>query len=358
MKKSILPFFCVLALVGACRTAGEELSILSYNVQNLFDAVDDGGEYREFRVTNGLWDEGRYHAKLEAIGNTIGAVDPPPAVIVLQEVESRAVVDTLMETYVRRGEYTTVAAYESPGSATQVVVATRLPVLDIRTHVISGERTAGLRPIVEVHIRSDDGVFALFANHWKSRRGGVAETEPLRRLAASLVAGRIRALETEGAADGFFVVGDLNTVADPPEAIGLVPALSAADASGYPASPGAPIVVAGNNLAAATSSPAATVLVDPWLTTPQPGSYAFSGRWERIDKILYRLGQLTEPGGTGMPYTPLFEVLRPAELCRADGTPRPFDADTRSGYSDHFPVWLRFLDTASSGGTTRTAPVM
>ena len=342
MRKSVLPLFCVLVLFGACRTAGEELSILSYNVQNLFDAVDDGGEYREFRVASGLWGEGRYHAKLEAIGNVLAGVEPAPAVIVLQEVEDRAVVDTLFETYVRRNGYSVVGGYESPGSATEVVVVSRLPVLNVRTHVISGPGTAGLRPIAEVHIRSTDGVFALFANHWKSRRGGIAHTEPLRRLAASLVSGRVNALAAEGSIDGFFVVGDLNTVADPPEVHADVPALTAIGSSGDPVSSGAPIVTGADHYEVSAvrgrDGAPGTVMVDPWHTTTDPGSYAFDGRWERIDKILYLLG---DSWAAGVLPTAQFSVLRPSELCRSDGTPRPFDADTRSGYSDHFPVWLR-----------------
>ncbi|MFW6293761.1 MAG: hypothetical protein ACOC7V_15760, partial [Spirochaetota bacterium] len=62
--------------------------IIAYNVQNLFDGTDHGGEYPEFRASAG-WDRGDYYERLERLGEAIRRTSRRlPDVVVLSEVES------------------------------------------------------------------------------------------------------------------------------------------------------------------------------------------------------------------------------------------------------------------------------
>ena len=79
------------AALAACAPAAEDdaetLRVLSYNVQNLFDDVEDGREYPEFRAPGGS--SAHFDTKVGNIARVIRNAAPrPPHVIALQEVES------------------------------------------------------------------------------------------------------------------------------------------------------------------------------------------------------------------------------------------------------------------------------
>ena len=76
---------------------------MSYNVENLFDCVDDSlTNDAEFLPTSDRrWTHGRYRRKIDAIGRAIiaaGDTDQPPALVALCEVEN----DTVMTDLTRR----------------------------------------------------------------------------------------------------------------------------------------------------------------------------------------------------------------------------------------------------------------
>jgi len=52
--------------------------LVTYNVENLFDAVADGGEYAQFRDAT-RWGEAAYHRKLAAVADALYTVAPRPA---------------------------------------------------------------------------------------------------------------------------------------------------------------------------------------------------------------------------------------------------------------------------------------
>ena len=74
-------------LLTCCSALACTIAVVSYNVQNLFDATDDGGESREFTRAGG-WTSDLYMAKLRAIGSALRAAERGGAdLVAMQEVE-------------------------------------------------------------------------------------------------------------------------------------------------------------------------------------------------------------------------------------------------------------------------------
>ena len=117
------------SILGGCGRAADQLAIVSYNVQNLFDDQLDGGEYSEFRPENG-WDDEQFHAKMKRISEALrlsGDNGSLPDVAVLHEVENRAALVKLNELYLDRA-YRNVLHLSRPGDAVQSAVLSRLPI--------------------------------------------------------------------------------------------------------------------------------------------------------------------------------------------------------------------------------------
>ena len=59
------------ALFFAVFAAGAELKIATFNAQNLFDAKNDGSEYKDFVVGKSEWNEKKASAKFKAVSAKI-----------------------------------------------------------------------------------------------------------------------------------------------------------------------------------------------------------------------------------------------------------------------------------------------
>ena len=328
-------------LLTACGSAGSTLTVVSYNVQNLFDATDDGGEYREFTAAGG-WNEALYTAKLRAIGSALRRAVPAGAdLVALQEVEHAGAARRLVNLELSRQGYRHVAWLPDPRSANGPVVLSKLPVRRVGALWVEGSPEQPLRPILEVEVALGETVDApslfLFNNHWKSRYGGAAESERYRRLAAATLAERLREIYLADPEADVIVAGDLNVSVDEYErrdgryVTALMPAAAAAE--------GALAVTA-----AVPSSAAPLALFSPWYAyrdagrAPE-GSYRYRGTWESIDHLLLGPGLFD---GVGVSYagSDRFAVISDG-LLDATGGPRRFiGGPWPGGYSDHLPLRL------------------
>jgi endonuclease/exonuclease/phosphatase family metal-dependent hydrolase len=280
------------------------VTVVSYNVQNLFDGVSQGTEYPAFDPEQGQYGSEDYHRRLETLGALLsGAFPQAPSVLVLQEVENRRVAADLLEAAGWTHAYEHLLFDPAPVGSVGVAVASALPVCEVRSHrsVYNGRAD---RTILEVRMSAGGaepgaGEIVLFANHWKSRRPSREATEPRRLLAAAAVGFRL----SETQADLFLVVGDLNT-----------------------------------------ETPSLPGFSQPWDTSGRPGSYAYRGDWERLDHVLYRAD--AQEGHPAAYRLELFDVIAVPEALTTEGYPKRW-IPRHGGVSDHLPVVARFVLTGA-----------
>ena len=335
---------CVAALLlAACSGSVSTITLVSYNVENLFDAEADGGEYREY-TRDGGWTEALYTAKLRAIGRALAAAERDGAdLVALQEVEHDAVARRLLALELDGLGYRHVLWLPDPDNANGPVVLSKLPVRRVGAlwpGGVEGGLARPLRPILEVEVAlgsdADARSLFLFNNHWKSKYGGAAETEVYRRRAAAVLGARIEEISAADPAAEIVVVGDLNESIDEYErqgrryATALMPAAEPA---------------AGGALRVTGSVPPAREpieLYSPWLAhdagEAPPGSYRYRDTWETIDHVLLGPGLFDE---TGLSYAAGgFAVIHDG-LLDSGGAPLAFyRGPPAGGYSDHLPLRL------------------
>ncbi len=288
---------CTLSGIAISHTA----TILSYNVENLFDDRDDGSEYSDYDPGTGSWNTALYHAKLQNVAEAILAAGKNgPDICLLQEIENERVVTDLLEGYLNVLKYRYAVTAPKNGTATTVAILSRFKPESVLVHSIYVDDKVPLRPILEVRFDLRDHPLALFNNHWKSKSGGAMETESYRIAAAAFIRTRVAAIRNGQPDMCVIIAGDLNERVDESLAVGEAYP-TALTIVGDAASPAAvsieqnrgPVETAADRETAlelcgswTTAENNSGVLFSPWFETAYGGSYAYAGEWERIDHFL------------------------------------------------------------------------
>jgi endonuclease/exonuclease/phosphatase family metal-dependent hydrolase len=332
-----------------------EVTFLAWNVENLFDAKDDGTEYAEFSVKKGKWDEGKYRAKLEATAQVIKAAGSGregkegPDLVCLEEIENPQVLERLAKDYLGASGYRYLAMAPAKRSSVNCGLLSRFPITRQNGHKAAGKGHDQLRYILEVELSVEGRPLVVFVNHWKSKVGGGKSTEALRVDASFVLAERVRELVAQRPGLDIVACGDFNENADEfAQAKGAYQTAFVRVADSL--SPDrmrqlarrsiflcAPSELGGSPLAAARGA-GALVLGDPWLEAQSAGrgSYYSSGKWETIDHFLLTPSLMD---GKALGYS-RFAVEAPAFMLSKKGRPKAFDPKKGSGYSDHMPILL------------------
>lgn len=357
---SVITVSAVLVSTGAGCTVilpdDEEVTILAWNVENLFDAVDQGTEYPEFTVEGG-WTERDYQARKRRVAEAVHSLRPKPDVMVFVEIENEHVLNALVDDYIVDIHAPYRAFTKGPGAAIGIGLASRYPVTEVLTHLARSGEFPPLRPVLEVHLDIDGEPIVVFANHWKSKRGGAPATEPLRRASAALLATRLQILRETHRSVPIVVTGDFNerprefeltgrsypTALMPAEEVaGFRERLHAEDDPPWWVTEDwfrypdylllAPDEVEARRHEKWSDGP---VLVNLWDSSDAPGSFFFIHSWERID-AMYISPVLFEPGGLEFRS---FAVPCVPDGCDSQGRPLSWEDDPR-GVSDHMPLLL------------------
>jgi len=312
------------------------ITILSYNVENLFDDVDNGTEYREFDPGYGSWGTNEYHAKLAAVAEVLKAsVEGGPDIVALQEVENSNALKALADSYAKELSYRYTVMVEAENAAVNTGILSRYPAYDVKAHRISSGALDLGRYVVEARFLIDGVPLVVFNNHWKSKIGSEEETEILRIAAASLLCDRISSLLASEPDLDIVVLGDLNeSERDFPDSgasyhTALVPLESEPEGGvDWPC-----ILVASDQILASVRK-GRVVLYSPWKESGEAGSYLYKDQWLAID---HALSTPTLFDGEGFTFQG-FSVFKAPFLLDADGSPRSYVRG--SGYSDHLPILL------------------
>ncbi|HMN91133.1 MAG TPA: hypothetical protein PKE68_14005 [Saprospiraceae bacterium] len=172
-----------------------------YNLENLFDTIDSP-DTRDSEFTplgDNLYNTEVYLDKLNKLARVISelGIDRTPdgvAILGVAEVENQKVLEDLVAEPAIRARRYEIVHYDSPDQRGIDVGLLYQPkyykVLDSRPVPVEiyndkGERTY-TRDILFVSGLFDGEPLHVLVNHWPSRRGGEAATQPLRNYAASL----------------------------------------------------------------------------------------------------------------------------------------------------------------------------
>ncbi len=167
-----LTIFCFSLLGSTCLVQtfyAAELTALTFNVQNLFDGVENGTEYTDYQ--EGRWGTPQYEKRLKAIGKALQSLRPSPNILAFQEVENEDVVRDLQRYYLPRMRH--LAISKKTDSAIQVAVLSSYAIEKQNTHQIHDARSFRVRPVLEVELRVPgltSNTLQLLVVHFKSKR--------------------------------------------------------------------------------------------------------------------------------------------------------------------------------------------
>jgi endonuclease/exonuclease/phosphatase family metal-dependent hydrolase len=339
-----------------------KISILSWNVQALFDGIDTDLEYREYTSGAG-WNNEKYQARLYGIAGAVKGIAEARGltfdVLALIEVENSGVLGDLAEHFGMDYKWQFFAG--APGGATGIGILSRFPIAETLVHSAHFDAHGIPRPVAEVWIDYGGEPLVLMACHWKSKTGGARETEPLRQAEAGIIARRLDEISAANPETPVIVLGDLNENYDDFVRTGaaypcaLMPdsedAAAALGLSSVHPRPGFQnfLVLSPQNPPRAEYIPKvreAAVLYSPWEDPAwkeglceSPGSYYYDGGWETIDHFLLNAALFNkrgwEYGG--------FSVLPEAPFTGAGGAPHAYNPRTGTGLSDHLPIMLNLV---------------
>lgn len=322
----LLQLLTLVLCLSASSASAEESFIAFWNVENLFDTVDDpnveGDE--EFTPTGpNKWTDERLAIKLTNLGKVISKMNDGkgPDVLGLAEIENRKVIELLIAKLRPLGRDYKIVHQDSPsGRGIDCGLIFDAKVFELagsKFHHVDAETT---REIVEAQLKSGTDSLFIFVNHWPAR----SHPESFRVTAGKTLRARIdQILATDPSAD-IVAFGDFN---DHPTDEGIKTALG--------------------TVSTADEAINGKLLNSSFSTNPNStnGTYVYKNKWEIIDQILLSPGVLKEPGfrwkyGSSKPLLVMPEQLfDPA----GDAISRPNRSYSgpifhATGISDHLPV--------------------
>jgi len=212
--------------VGTIAQKSEKSSsarIAFYNVENLFDTIDQVTHADEAFTPNGkqVWTEERYAVKLQKLAKVIEAMEFP-AMMGLCEVENAAVVkDLVSQAQFGTREYGVIHE-ESPDfrGIDVAFIYNKKDFKPLKTNTIRIDFPAEIvedyttRDILVVEGKYRGERIHFFINHWPSRRGGLKESEPKRSYVAQQLRAKVDSIFMENANANIVIMGDFNDETD------------------------------------------------------------------------------------------------------------------------------------------------
>ena len=308
----------------------QNVRLMSYNVENLFDIYNDTIKDDDDFLPGGLmrWNFTRYNKKINSLYKTIVAAGEwnPPAVVAFCEVENRKVLEDLVYgTWLSKYGYRIIHEESPDQRGIDVCLIYRKDCADIIDYKywipseINRDDFTTRSVLYTKMIISEDTVH-LIVNHWPSRRGGVLAGEDLRMKIAAMVRDKTDSImERDSGGARIIIMGDFNCTPDDHVIKTLI---------------------------ISSDSCNSLVNLSESLASDGLGTYRYMGTWEMIDQVIVSDRLLNCNKGL---YTDvkMLSIFKPDFLLRKDPVyPGFIPLSTYRGYryqggfSDHLPVLL------------------
>jgi endonuclease/exonuclease/phosphatase family metal-dependent hydrolase len=345
MKKKL----CAAALFFCIAPAAFPLTLMSYNVENLFDDVQNGTEYREFNPQRG-WNAELFKARIESIAEVVRKAVPGGAdVLLFQEIENENALGALVKNGLSGMGYSWTVMVPKNGLSANVAMLSRIPVARVRAHAVGPWKGATVRDVIEADIEMGGHTLYVFNDHWKSKTGGVRASEPSRLESSAVLARRVREILAQDPAADILAAGDFNENVDEYARTGrkyqtaFLPAGGdrgiAADAGSAPGAFASRSIYLSSLASRLGATGDRLVLYEPWFETEKHGrgSYFYQGDWLTVDHILLSPGLLDSRGFVYRHGS--FGPVKLDFLLAPGGAPKRWKGVTGPrGYSDHLPL--------------------
>lgn len=310
--------------------------IAFYNLENLFDTIDNPNKNDEQFLPNGdyHWNSEKYLGKLDHMAEVITQIGDEyvtggPAVIGVSEAENIEVLEDLCATPLMAASGYVPVLVEGPDlRGVDVGLLYRkdlFTLLSVSSHklTVDGYDDFYTRDQLLVSGILAGDTLHFIVNHWPSRRGGEKRSAPLREAAAKLSRSIVDSILTVNPNAKIFVMGDLN---DNPSDASVKKHLNAA----------------GNE-----KDVAITKLFNPMYNMYKKdglGSNAYRDQWSLFDQIIISDGLLGNDKSTFKMYQT--KIFNRNFLLQKEGSFSGYPLRTlvgtnyMGGYSDHFPVYM------------------
>lgn len=332
MKNLITIAIIISINVMSCK-AQDEIYIASWNVENLFDTIDDPSnpgddEWLPGAVSN--WTEEKLDKKQSNLARIIRSMNngDGPDILGLCEIENKDVLAQTINKYLSDLDYE-ITHYDSPdprGIDVALIYKSASAEL-ISSEPINISIEGATRDILHCELKIRNDTLHVFVNHWPSRRGGEIETEPKRVQAASILRKKVDELFSKDKSARIIIMGDFN---DMPYNKSILTTLLA-------------VPFSCNSLSGEYS----TNLFNTAYTATEKGegSYFHQGNFNMLDQIIISKGLLDNKDldfECGSFFIEKNE-LNTTKSGRFAGAPFPTFGSGRylGGFSDHFPVAIK-----------------
>lgn len=168
----------------------DSISVLFYNVENLFDVVDDSTKNdNEFLATSKKrWNYNKMQDKVHKIAQVILAADFPD-VIGLCEVENEWVVNQIKYHQFLKNKNYEVLHIESPDQrgidCALLYNSKKFDLMAFKAQPVKLTGKRNTRDVLIATLSTPQNTFTFFVNHWPSRYGGKKKSIPKRMIAAT-----------------------------------------------------------------------------------------------------------------------------------------------------------------------------
>ncbi len=280
-------------------------TVVTWNVQNIFNAVDDGNEYEEYRTESG-WNERNYKARLDNLATVFSYFEADT--VVLNEIENSSVVQDIIT---KLNDYPYCCTAAEPHGAINTAVISKYPIVSSSVHSVTGTR-----PILQADIETPNGPVRIFAVHGKSKRDSEASSRQKR-----LSMGQTLAMVSEHNDECMVILaGDFNEDIDENNIFCDI-RFGISDA---------PIKISSSYGSSFWYEPFA----DPEMDFKCDGTYYYNSTWSHYDHIICSFSPNWSINDA--------EIIYRGILLTSDGKPNSFSRTLLTGVSDHLPVLLRF----------------
>lgn len=217
MKKT-LALLLILLIINHLNA--QKLLVITYNVENLMDTIDDplqnDDEFTPLAPKN--WNSEKYFKKLNDIAKVLSSIDSTnfPALISLQEIENENVIKDLLKTKIFSKYDFDFIHYESNDSRgidnallynKKIFSVIEKYPITLHSDIID---LTGLRDILYAKLLVKKDTLHIFVNHWKSRQGGKEKTEIMRIETAKNLRNKCDSLLKVNKNANIIIMGDFN----------------------------------------------------------------------------------------------------------------------------------------------------